>query len=165
MRLFLRLLLLLLLSEEEEEEGDRSPSCVVYCLSLIHAEMCVLFCKYSNSYANGSTAAWRWWVGGDHFSVALNCPVASHPRPLMEVINAELPQCQQHFLINQTVKYWIVGPNYFSLIWILELPAVRFLLSGQRVYCSSICRRGEPQTHEILQTNGHLQSVHLHPLA
>lgn len=63
-RFFLQLLLLEKVEEEEDEkkEEDCSRSCVVYCLSLIHAEMSAVLCKYSISSANGFIAAWRCWM-------------------------------------------------------------------------------------------------------
>lgn len=64
-RIWLQIFLQLLLSKEahgKEEEEDCSPSCVVYCLSLMHAEMSLVLCKYSNSSANGSAAAFQWGI-------------------------------------------------------------------------------------------------------
>ena len=61
---------------------DCSLSCVVYCLSLIHAEMSLVLCKYSISSANGFIAAWRWWmvISGLHLTVQ---------RPYVRTLNHE----------------------------------------------------------------------------
>lgn len=68
--------------EEDEEEEDCSLSCVVYCLSLIHAEMSLVLCKYSISCANGFIAAWRCWmvISGSHLTVQ---------RPYVGILNHE----------------------------------------------------------------------------